>query len=220
MILYEDADILLAEKPVGLLSQAAAAGGDSLPARLAQQGRPVKPVHRLDRMTGGVLVYARSDRAAAALSALVGQHDRFVKEYLAVVCGRPARPAGVWEDLLYHDVRRNKSFVVQRPRAGVRRAVLEYTVAETAETPQGVYSLLRIRLHTGRTHQIRVQAASRQLPLCGDALYGGRRGCPPALWSRRLQFPHPVTGEPVVGESLPDTTGFPWNLFPAAAYEK
>lgn len=213
MILYQDAHLLLVEKPAGVLAQADAAGGDSLPARLARQGLAVKPVHRLDKATGGVMVYALSDWAAAALSALVGQHDRFVKDYLAVVAGCPEPPAGVYEDLLYHDARRNKSYVVKRKRNGVRQASLSYTVCQTVALPQGTFSLVRVRLHTGRTHQIRVQFASRGTPLCGDGLYGGVRGCPLALWSCRLTFPHPVTGQILTAASQPDAAVFPWNLF-------
>ncbi len=212
-ICFQDKDILLAVKPVGLTAQVDAAGGDSLPLRLAEQGVPVKPVHRLDRETGGIMVYARTGRAAAALSALVGQHEVFQKDYLAVVTGVPAPAEGVLEDLLYHDVRCNKSYPVKRPRKGVRQASLSYRVVETADTPYGVCSLVAVQLHTGRTHQIRVQFASRRMPLLGDSRYGGNRQVGLALWSRRLTFPHPLTGETVSGESLPDWSTAPWCCF-------
>lgn len=208
-VLYKDDQLLLVEKPVGLTSQETA--GDSLPHRLAEQGLPVLPVHRLDTPTGGVMVYARTKPAAAGLSALVSQHDRFIKEYLAVVQGIPA-PEGELTDLLYHDVKRNKSFPVKRERKGVRLARLSYAVLQTADTPQGVFSLVRVRLHTGRTHQIRVQFASRQMPLYGDSRYGGAKGEALGLWSHRLTFPHPVTGQTVCGESLPPDTA-PWCWF-------
>ena len=210
-ILYKDQHLLLVEKPVGLAAQAAE--GDSLPHRLEQMGYPVKPVHRLDKPTGGVMVYARTDRAAATLSALVGQHDQFQKEYLAVVQGTPAESEGTLTDLLYHDVHRNKSYVVTRPRKGVREAVLDYTVAETITTDEGVFSLVRVRLHTGRTHQIRVQFASRQMPLYGDSRYGGHKGGALGLWSYRLTLPHPITGEPLSAESRPDWESAPWCYF-------
>lgn len=212
-ILYEDCDLLVVSKPTGVLSQEDAAGGDSVPARLAAQGKPVLTVHRLDRATGGVMVYARSDKSAAALSALVGQHDRFVKTYLAVVCGTPPEPSGELTDLLYHDVRRNKSYTVRRMRRGVREARLAYETIATTERDGETYALLHIRLYTGRTHQIRVQFASRQLPLAGDTTYGGRRGCPLALWSHALTFPHPTSGETVSATSMPPADTFPWNLF-------
>ncbi len=211
-VLYQDDHLLLVEKPVGLSSQADAAGGDSLPRRLEERGLPVKPVHRLDRPTGGVMVYARSAQAAAALSALVGQHDRFVKEYLAVVEGIPQPAEGELTDLLYHDVRKNKSYPVKRERKGVRLAKLDYVVLQTAVTSQGTVSLVRIRLRTGRTHQIRVQFASRQMPLYGDTRYGGSKADALGLWSHRLTFPHPITGQPVQGDSPPPDTA-PWNWF-------
>lgn len=213
-ILFQDSHLLLAVKPVGLSSQECADGRDSLPKKLAEQGFPVKTVHRLDRETGGVMVYARTGQGAAALSSMVGQHSVFVKEYLAVVQGKPSPAAGQWEDLLYHDVRKNKSYTVSRLRKGVRQASLSYEVLHTTHTPLGEYSLVRVRLHTGRTHQIRVQFAHRQMPLWGDSRYGGNREKGPALWSCRLSFPHPITGETIRGESLPDRGQAPWCYFP------
>lgn len=212
-ILYEDKHLILVVKPVGLTSQESADGRDSLPRRLEEQGISVKTVHRLDRETGGVMTYARTPQAAAALSALVGQHEVFVKEYLAVVAGTPDPAEGRLEDFLYHDVRKNKSYPVSRPRKGVRQASLSYTVLQTADTPEGVYSLVRVRLHTGRTHQIRVQFASRRSPLWGDGRYGGKGQGSLGLWSCRLSFLHPVTGESLTGESQPDWQASPWCYF-------
>ena len=106
-IIYEDQHLIVVEKPSGIPSQDAE--GDCMPRRLAERGYPVKSVHRLDKPTGGVMVYARTDQAAAGLSALVGQHDQFRKVYLAVVQGCPTEQEGTLIDLLYHDVRRNKS---------------------------------------------------------------------------------------------------------------
>ncbi len=212
-VLYEDADLLVIEKPTGISSQADGTA-DSVPVQLAQQGYPVKPVHRLDRQTGGVMVYARTDRGAAALSALVSDHHRFHKEYLAVVGGTPVPPEGRMEDLLYHDPKTNKSFIVRRERRGVRRAVLHYRTLETVDSR----SLVAVQLETGRTHQIRVQFASRQLPLAGDTRYGGERGVPLCLWSCRLAFPHPFTGRTVCADSLPDCQAFPWDRFRMPAY--
>lgn len=213
-ILYQDEELLVVEKPVGLSAQADAAGGDSLPRRLAEQGLPVLPVHRLDKDTGGVMVYARTKRAAAGLSAIVGQHEVFRKEYIALLSGCPQPPQGELQDLLYHDVRRNKSYVVTRERRGVRRAALSYAVAGSFADESGTVSLVRVRLHTGRTHQIRVQFASRRMPLLGDTRYGGVRGCPLALYSCRLTFPHPITGETVAAACLPDDKAAPWNRMP------
>ncbi len=210
-ILYEDPHLLLLEKPMGISSQDSEE--DCVPRRLALRGYPVKTVHRLDKPTGGVMVYAHTDKAVANLSALVGQHHRFQKEYLAVVQGCPDETEGTFTDLLYHDVRRNKSYVVNRSRKGVKEAKLDYTVLETVTTVQGVFSLIRVRLHTGRTHQIRVQFASRKMPLYGDSRYGGIKGDALGLWSHRLTLPHPVTEETLTAESRPPVDRVPWCFF-------
>ena len=210
-ILYEDTHLLLIEKPMGVPSQDGE--GDCIPARLSNQGYTVKVVHRLDKPTGGAMVYARTDKAAAKLSALVGQHQLFVKEYLAVVQGCPAESEGTLTDLLYHDVRKNKSYAVDRMRKGVREAKLEYSVLETATTDEGMFSLVLVRLHTGRTHQIRVQFASRKMPLYGDSRYGGVKGSTLGLWSHRLTLPHPITGKTISAQSTPDWSVAPWCYF-------
>lgn len=210
-ILYEDTHLLLIEKPMGVPSQDA--DGDCIPKRLADQGYPVKVVHRLDKPTGGVMAYARTDKAAAKMSAIVGQHYLFRKEYLAVVQGVPAESEGTYTDLLYHDVKRNKSYVVERTRKGVREAQLDYSVLETVTTDEGIFSLVRVRLHTGRTHQIRVQFASRKMPLYGDSRYGGVKGAYLGLWSHRLTLPHPITEDSLTAESRPDWSVAPWCYF-------
>lgn len=210
-ILYEDPHLLLVEKPVGIPAQEA--DGDCVPRRLADQGYAVKVVHRLDKPTGGVMVYARSDKAAAKLSALVGEHDQFCKTYLAVVQGCPAEPSDSLTDWLYHDVRLNKSYTVNRPRKGVREAKLTYTVLETVTTDEGVFSLVQVQLHTGRTHQIRVQFASRKMPLYGDTRYGGVKSHTLGLWSHQLTFPHPFSNVSVAGNSTPDWSSKPWCYF-------
>ena len=210
-ILYEDSHLLLIEKPIGVPSQETE--GDCVPHRLAEQGYSVKVVHRLDKPTGGVMAYARTDKAAAMLSALIGQHDQFQKEYLAVVQGVPTESAGTYTDLLYHDVKRNKSYAVDRQRKGVREAKLDVVALETVTTEDGIFSLIRVRLHTGRTHQIRVQFASRKLPLYGDSRYGGVKGACLGLWSHRLTLPHPITGDSLTATSDPDWSIAPWCYF-------
>lgn len=210
-ILYEDTHLLLVEKPIGVPSQEAV--GDCVPKRLADIGYSVKVVHRLDKPTGGVMVYARTEKAAAKLSALVGQHDLFQKEYFAVVQGIPDKNEDTLTDLLYHDVRKNKSYVASHQRKGVREATLDYAMLETAATDEGAFSLVRVRLHTGRTHQIRVQFASRKMPLYGDSRYGGVKGANLGLWSHRLTFPHPITGEELTAVSHPDWDAAPWCYF-------
>ena len=210
-ILWQDESLACCEKPAGILSEG------ELPALVREAcGCPAAfLVHRLDRDVGGAMVTAKTQKAAAALSAQI-QNGQFQKEYLAVVCGCPKEPDGTLRDLLFHDAKKNKTFVVRRERKGVREAVLSYRVlAHTADAPFGEASLVCIRLETGRTHQIRVQFASRQLPLAGDRRYGGRGICGIALWSRRISFLHPVTGESLE-ITAPPPDQFPWNLFPGA----
>ena len=183
-VLYQDRDLAVCKKRPGQLSQDGP--GETLPGQLRRElGCEIYPVHRLDREAGGLMVYGKTRQAAGALSkALAG--GEFEKEYLCLVLGRPEEAAGSYRDLLLHDRARNKSFVVHRTRGGVREARLDYWLVAAAEG----LSLVRVRLHTGRTHQIRVQFASRVTPLAGDGKYGGGGGAL-ALWSWRLAFPHP-----------------------------
>ena len=177
-ILYSDRDIAVCIKPVGLDAehQVSQALGDAL-------GGQFYPVHRLDQNVGGVMVYARNSQTAAALSQAI-QAGAMVKEYVALVHGTPPE-RGDWEDLLWKDSRKNKVYVVKRERGGVKKARLEFTRL-TDENP----ALVRIRLHTGRSHQIRVQFASRGFPLVGDRKYGARDDSPaPYLFSCCISFP-------------------------------
>lgn len=187
---YADEDIAVCVKPVGLDSE------KEVPELLTEQlGGPFLPVHRLDKNVGGLMVYARNSRSAARLSRAI-QEGSFVKEYVAMVHGVPPEK-GDWEDLLWKDGKKNKVFVVNRPRAGVKQARLEFT-----RLTAGPVSLVRVRLHTGRSHQIRVQFASRGFPLAGDHKYGARDALSaPMLYSSRLSFPY--KGKTAVFESLP-----------------
>ncbi len=203
-ILFSDDHVAVCVKPPGLDSQ------NALPEALRRQlGGEIWCVHRLDRDVGGVAVYARSRPAAAALSRAIAQ-GALEKEYLAVVAGCPSPERGEMRDLLYHDAGRNKTYVVDRMRRGVREAALRYEVlAENGEA-----SLVRIRLLTGRSHQIRVQFASRGMPLLGDRKYGSRVKLErPALRAVALAFPHPVTGENMRFCAPPPDLP-PWNAFP------
>lgn len=185
-VLYEDGALLVCVKPRGVLSAKDASGKPSVTDDLP----PVYPVHRLDREVTGLMVFAKTAEAAAFLSAAMG--NGFCKEYLALAEHAPAPTAGEMVDLLFHDRHKNKTYVVKRPRGGVKEARLAYRVLQTA--PDG-RALLHIRLFTGRTHQIRVQLASRGCPLCGDRKYGAKSGGEIALFAWRLRFPHPDGGE-------------------------
>lgn len=211
-ILYEDKSVVVCIKPVGLFSQSD--GQADMAEVLSKQiGGGIYTVHRLDRNVGGVMVFARNTKAAAKLSADI-QFGKFTKQYLAVVHGVPQEASGVMQDILFKDSHRNKSFVVSRPRKGTKEASLEYIVLGTAVNDAGECSLVRIRLHTGRTHQIRVQFASRKMPLLGDGKYGSRDNhCDAALWSNRITFTNPLSGEEMCFESYPHTENYPWNLF-------
>lgn len=190
-ILFSDRDIVLCVKPVGLDSEI------QMPAALKETlGGEIYPVHRLDKNVGGVMIFARTQAAAASLSKAI-QEGKLIKEYVALVHGNPPE-SGDWEDLLWKDSRKNKVFVVKRMRGGVKKARLEFTRLTSGEE-----SLVRIRLHTGRSHQIRVQFASRGYPLVGDHKYGARDNVPaPMLYSCKLTFPH--KGKLLEFEKLPD----------------
>lgn len=207
-ILFADEALAVCLKPAGVVSEE---GG--MPRLLREQlGGEIYCVHRLDKDVGGVMVYARTRAAAAALSAAIAG-GAMRKEYLAVVHGRPEAERGSLRDLLFHDAARNKSYVVTRPRRGVKEALLDYELQSGAEGPEGALSLLRIVLRTGRSHQIRVQFASRAMPLAGDWRYGSAlRNCPLALWSARLCFPHPRSGEEMIF-SAPPPAQDPWLIF-------
>ena len=177
-ILYSDKNIAVVVKPVGLDSE------HGVPEALQEQlGGEFFPIHRLDQNVGGVMVFARTRQAAAALSKAV-QEGNMVKEYVALVHGTPPE-SGDWSDLLFKDSTKNKVFVVKKERRGVKKARLEFRRLTEGET-----SLVRIRLHTGRSHQIRVQFASRGFSLVGDRKYGGKDQAPaPMLFSCKLTFP-------------------------------
>jgi 23S rRNA pseudouridine1911/1915/1917 synthase len=177
-ILHSDRDLIVCVKPVGLDSEI------QIPEALKEKfGGQIYPIHRLDKNVGGVMIYARTKQAAAALSKAV-QDGAMVKEYVAMVHGSPAE-TGDWEDLLWKDAKKNKVFVVKRQRAGVKKARLEYRVLQPGEN-----TLVRVRLHTGRSHQIRVQFSSRGFPLVGDHKYGSRdERTEPMLFSCCITFP-------------------------------
>ena len=225
-ILHEDAFIVVVDKPAGLASE------EGVPAALREHWNApdafVGVVHRLDTGVSGLMVFAKTQKAAAELSRQITQSQnayavqdgraegrpeapQFIKRYRAVIAGGPdeALPAdGILRDYLFKDSRKGRVFPVSRPRKGVREAALEYCIVKTA----GDTSLVEITLHTGRTHQIRVQFASRKHPLSGDGKYGSRVKGNIALQSCGLQFRHPGTGNPMEF-ALPLPEGDAWKLF-------
>ena len=208
-ILYQNANILVCIKPARVLSTDEPGGLPGLVREaLGDPKADVRTVHRLDRVVGGVMVLARSANAASELSRQI-REDQFRKEYLAVVHGRPESPEGTLRDLLARDKARRMTFVAEAPGKGVQEAALSYRVLEYAN---GI-SLVRVRLHTGRTHQIRVQFSSRGMPLVGERKYAvWNDPCELALWSAKIGFYHPGTGEWVEFSKEPPAV-FPWTEF-------
>ncbi len=199
-ILYRDKNCIVAQKDIGIICEDTSE--NSVPALLrAQIGADTFPVHRIDKVAGGALLLGLSPVSADRL-----RSAGFDKEYLFITVGTPKEPKGEYRDLLYHDTRTNKSFVVKKLRRGVREAVLEYEVITTKEN----HSLVKAKMLTGRTHQIRLQFSSRGTPLYGDRRYGGA-GDKTALWSYKLTFTSGGKTHSVI--SLPPVNEYPWSLF-------
>ncbi|MBE6782045.1 MAG: RluA family pseudouridine synthase [Ruminococcaceae bacterium] len=199
-ILYKDSDLVVCYKPSGVLSAKDLSGKTSMPDLLKEEldCKEVYPVHRLDKEVSGLMVYALSSQSASKLSS---KTDDFNKEYIALVSGCPSENEGIFEDLLFKDSSKNKTFVVKKERRGVKKAKLSYTVAKKL----GDYTLVRIKLFTGRTHQIRVQFSSRGMSILGDRKYGGKpsdKGI--ALRSVYLSFIHPTTNKRMTFEQIPE----------------
>ena len=217
-ILYEDKHLLVVIKPVGTLSQSDENESSDmisiLKEYLAEKGE--KPyiglVHRLDRNVGGVMVFSKNPTITGKLSVAIMERN-FTKEYVTIVHNSPDEHSGIYKDLLFKDSSKNKSFVVKRMRKGVKEASLEYEVLEEKESDQGIISLIKVGLHTGRTHQIRVQFSSRKMPLLGDGKYGSTDNkCEIALWSYRLSFTHPLSKKSMDFKKEPPSS-YPWNEF-------
>lgn len=204
-VLFENDDFAVCVKPVGIASQNDSAD-DMVKLLSSQLNCKIYPVHRLDTAVGGTMIFAKNSATASALSKEIS-NGRFTKKYLAVINGTPEQKTGTMEDLLFKDSRKNKSFVVKRERKGVKKAKLDYTVLETAED----ITLVKIKLHTGRSHQIRVQFSSRKMPLVGDGKYGGSDNrCSVALWSYSVSFR--FKNENFSFSSAPPES-YPWNIF-------
>lgn len=206
-IVYIDSDIVVCIKPARVLSTDEPGGLPELLRRyLGDEEADIRTVHRLDRVVSGLMVLARTPQAASELSRQI-REDRFEKEYLAVVHGIPGQDRGRLQDLLYRDKARRMTMVANKPGKGVLPASLQYRVLQS----DGDMSRVQIKLETGRTHQIRVQFASRSMPLVGERKYSTLEDpCDIALWSYRLAFTHPVTGEPLEFTKEPPEA-YPWS---------
>ena len=205
-IVYIDDDIIVCVKPERVLSTDEPGG---LPELLRQElGNPkadIRTVHRLDRVVSGLMVLARSAAAASELSRQI-RENIFQKEYLAILHGIPAAASGTLTDLLLRNKPERKTYVVHTPGKGVQEAILDYQMLNHTEN----LSRVRIQLRTGRTHQIRCQFSSRDLPLVGDRKYSLMEDdCEIALWSYRLAFQHPTTGE-AMEFTLEPPAIYPW----------
>ncbi len=207
-ILYQDNDIIVCIKPPRVLSTDEPGGmPDLVRQALGDPEADVRTVHRLDRVVSGLMVLARNASAAAELSRQI-RENHFAKEYLAVVHGTPLQDTGALTDLLLRDKQRKMTFVVTQPDKGVQEAILHYQVVNKA----GGLSRVQVQLVTGRTHQIRVQFSSRGLPLVGERKYATLEDdCEIALWSYRLAFSHPVTGQTLEFIQVPPDI-YPWSI--------
>ena len=217
-ILFKNNDFIVCVKPQGIPSQPDPSGCVDMTALLSDElikngeKSDIFVVHRLDRSTGGLIIYARNKEAAASFSRLVAEKDGFQKEYLAVISGMPKNESGNMTDYLFKDSAQKKAFVVKSERKGAKLASLDYEVRSTVQTEEKVFSLLQIKLHTGRFHQIRAQLSSRGMPIYGDGKYGSHEKAPNfALWASKIAFIY--KGKSYEFESAPDLSQKPWNLF-------
>ncbi len=216
-ILYRDKNLVAVVKPAGMPSQPDLSGDKDamtltgeLLSSSGEGNSELYLVHRLDRVVGGILVFARNKKSAAELSALISDKGA-VKEYLAVVEGEAK--GGELVNFLSKDARAGKAIVSHKKCAGAKEARLEYEKISTKKTEKGIRTLIRVRLHTGRFHQIRAQLSSRGNAIVGDGKYGSsdRGATNPALFAFRLSFD--LNGKSYRFESLPKTENYPWSIF-------
>lgn len=207
-LIYEDNAVVVCIKPARILSTDEPGGLPELVRQaLGDPSADIRTVHRLDRVVSGVMVLARGGEAASELSRQIRENE-FEKEYLAVVHGVPEKPEGTLRDFLYRDKARRMTMVAEELGKGVQEAVLDYRMQSSSEN----MTRLVIRLHTGRTHQIRVQFSSRGMPLVGERKYAILEDtCEIALWSYRIAFEHPLTGKRMVFCQEPPAS-FPWTM--------
>ena len=217
-ILHKEKDFIVCVKPQGIPSQPDTTESEDMTSLLRahltemNENSDIFVVHRLDRATGGIILYARNKNAAAAFSQLVAEKNGFEKEYLAIVANTPEEYRGNMTDYLFKDSAKKKAFVVKNERKGSKLASLDYDVVKTSAVGEKLFSLIHIKLNTGRFHQIRAQFSSRGMPIYGDGKYGSREKAPNfALWASKLSFVY--KGKNYEFEKNPDFDSTPWNLF-------
>lgn len=205
-LIYQDRDIVVCIKPPRVLSTDEPGGlPDLVRQELGDPGANVRTVHRLDSVVSGLMVLARRSKAAAELSRQI-REGIFQKEYLAVIHGVSEEPNGTLRDLLLRNKQERKTYIVSEPGKDVQEAILHYQTQNSTDD----LSRVRIRLETGRTHQIRAQFSGKGTPLVGDRKYGIPDDAGEiALWSYRLAFLHPYTGKPMEFIREPPKT-YPW----------
>lgn len=222
-ILYKSKNAVVIYKPAGIPSQSDPSGdSDAMTLTSAQlmslgENDALWLVHRLDRVVGGLLVFARNKRYAAILSELV--KDRLLtKEYYAIVDGA-AEGEHVLEGYIYKDARMGKAFITDRSRAGVKSARLSYRALSTVTTPRGAKTLVYVTLDTGRFHQIRAQLSYERLPITGDGKYGSRDNAAHNIALMATHLAVDMPSEKVDVSRLPDLSQYPWSLFDETCYK-
>ena len=200
-ILFENKNLVFCIKPEGIDSES------EMTAKLKEQlNCEIYAVHRLDKPVGGVMVYAKNKHSAAEVSKKIASGEDFKKEYLVLCEGEFSEDEGTMEDFLFKDSAKNKSFVVKNERKGAKYAKLSYKVLKRGIFNEKICSLVLVELQTGRSHQIRVQFASRKHPLLGDGKYGSKINCPIGLYSHRIK-----TGNFDISHN--PAQKMPWNIF-------
>ena len=217
-ILYKSKDFIVCVKPQGIPSQPDNTSDEDMTSLLKKnlqdccEKDDIYVVHRLDRATGGLILYARNQASASIFSRLVAEKDGFSKEYIVIISGIPKENSGNMTDYLFKDSAQKKAFVVKSERKGAKLASLDYEVVKSITSNDKTLSLLNIKLHTGRFHQIRVQFSSRGMPIYGDGKYGSREKAPCfALWANKIAFTY--KGKKYEFEKNPNFEAIPWNLF-------
>lgn len=218
-ILYEDNHIIVVEKKVNIPSQSDKTGDEDMLSLVKQylKEKYNKPgnvylglVHRLDRPVGGIMIFAKTSKAASRLSEQV-RNKTFKKKYLTIVNGKMENESGILKDYLWKDEKNNISYVVKETKKNAKLAELDYNVLKYDEKEN--LSLIEVNLHTGRHHQIRVQFSSRMHAIYGDNKYHGRgAGTQICLWAYKLTIEHPISKEEMDFEDYPESKGM-WKLF-------